>query len=189
MGWARRWLWCVGLALAGTLLVRTEAWSSKDGHGVLEIHVRTTRHEMWLQDGTEILRRFTIALGKEPTTGKLVRGDGRTPQGTYYICQKRPNSRFHRFLGISYPNVNDAERAFNEHLISADEWADILFANLRQLTPPWSTALGGYVGIHGCGGRTPIPFDWTKGCIAVSDPDIEYLYDRVPLGTPVVITE
>ena len=136
-----------------------------------------------------VVRKFEIALGKEPTASKLIRGDGRTPEGNYYICEKHPQSRFRRFLGISYPNVDDAERAYAERLISADEWADIFFANVQQTVPPWSTALGGRVGIHGYGGRPELPIDWTEGCIAVSDADIDYLYDRVPIGTRVTITE
>src|SRR5262249_6973764 len=85
------------------------------------------------------------------------------------------------------PNINDAERAFASRLISADQWADIFFANVRQTVPPSWTVLGGHVGIHGYGDRAAVPVDWTLGCIAVSNADIEYLYDRVPLGTPVII--
>jgi len=187
--WRRLLLWCAGGISACTVLIAGRAWSRDPHQDELAIHVWKSRHEMTLQEGDRTLRTFTIALGIDPGAGKLLRGDGRTPQGTYYICEKRPHSRFHRFLGISYPNTDDAERAFAEHLISADEWADIFFANQRQSTPPWSTAMGGHVGIHGYGGRKPIPVDWTLGCIAVSDPDIDYLYDRVPLGTPVVIGE
>lgn len=186
----RQWLWCAGVAVLCSLPIVGQAGSPRDYETAeLSIHVWKARHEMALQQGDHTLRTFTVALGKEPSTGKLLRGDGRTPQGKYYICEKRPRSRFHRFLGISYPNIDDAERAFAEHLISADEWADIFFANSRQTIPPWSTAMGGHVGIHGYGGRDPIPVDWTLGCIAVSDPDIDYLYDRVPLGTPVIINE
>ena len=142
---------------------------------------------MALLDGDRIVRAFHVSLGKEPTVGKLLQGDGHTPEGKYYICEKNAHSRFRRFLGISYPNIDDAEKAFAQHLISADEWADIFFANVNQTIPPWSTAMGGSVGIHGTGGRPMVPVDWTRGCIAVSDADIDYLYDRVPLGTPVVI--
>jgi murein L,D-transpeptidase YafK len=187
-GW--RGLLYVGVAGLG-VLVTTQAWSMRTGDDAEDLTIRVwkSRHQMWLQDGDRILKKFPIALGKDLSAGKLFRGDGRTPEGTYYICEKRPRSRFHRFLGISYPNVDDAERAFAQHLISADEWADIFFANVEQTIPPWSTAMGGRVGIHGYGGRPPVSVDWTEGCIAVSDADIDYLYDRVPLGTRVVIGE
>ncbi|MFN8626763.1 MAG: L,D-transpeptidase [Candidatus Binatia bacterium] len=172
------------------LLAATRAWpTGVSDNTELNLRVWKARHEMWLEDGGRVLRKFEIALGKEPTAGKAIRGDGRTPEGNYYICEKRPQSRFRRFLGISYPNVDDAERAYAERLISADEWAEIFFANIQQTVPPWSTALGGRVGIHGYGGRPELPIDWTEGCIAVSDADIDYLYDRVPIGTRVTISE
>jgi murein L,D-transpeptidase YafK len=187
-GWS--WLLYVGVVGLG-ILAATQAWSARTGQGAEELTIRVWkgRHEMWLEDGDRILKKFHVALGKNPAAGKLSRGDGRTPQGTYYICEKRPRSRFRRFLGISYPNIDDAERAFAQHLISADEWADIFFANVEQMIPPWSTAMGGRVGIHGYGGHPPVSIDWTEGCIAVSDADIDYLYDRVRLGTRVVISK
>jgi murein L,D-transpeptidase YafK len=172
-------------------LTAAKAWptGAADRAEVLTLQIWKQRHEMWLEDGGQVMRIFQVALGKDLNTGKLLRGDGRTPVGNYYVCEKRPRSRFHRFLGISYPNIDDAERAFAERLISADEWADIFFANLEHTTPPWSTRMGGSVGIHGYGGRPYTPADWTQGCIAVSNADIDYLYDRVPLGTRVVISE
>ncbi len=173
------------------VFVAAEGWPTRTTTSGDELTLRVWkgRHEMWLEDGDQVIRKFQVALGKNPRAGKLARGDGRTPVGNYYICEKRVRSQFHRFLGISYPNVDDAERAFAQHLISADEWAEIFFANLDHLTPPSSTLMGGSVGIHGYGGRPRATADWTEGCIAVSDADIEYLYDRVPLGTHVVISE
>jgi murein L,D-transpeptidase YafK len=186
-GW--RGLVCAVTAI-GSCMVVGQAWPARTGTDTKPtIQVWKARHEMWLQEGEQVLRKFHVALGKDPTVGKLLRGDGRTPKGRYYICEKRPRSRFRRFLGISYPNIDDAERGFAQRLISADEWADIFFANLQQATPPWSTAMGGRVGIHGTGGREAIPVDWTEGCIAVSDADIDYLYDRIPIGTPVIIND
>ena len=186
----RRWreFWVAGVVTVGSCLLVNQAWPTSAGsRGALAIHVHKARHQMVLQEGDHVLRTLTVALGKDHTAGKLYRGDGRTPEGRYYICEKRANSRFRRFLGISYPNIDDAEKAYTDRLISADEWADIFFANLQQTVPPASTALGGRVGIHGYGGREEIPVDWTEGCIAVTDADIDYLYDVVPLGTPVVI--
>jgi len=183
-------MWLAVLLVGCGVVAAHRAWSTNpDSQGELTIHVWKTRHEMWLEEGDQVLRRFQVALGKEPTASKLLRGDQHTPEGTYYVCEKRPRSRYHRFLGISYPNIDDAEKGFQERLISADEWADIWVANLLQATPPWSTALGGRVGIHGYGGEAPVPIDWTDGCIAVSDADIDYLYDVVPLGTRVVISD
>jgi murein L,D-transpeptidase YafK len=128
-------------------------------------------------------------LGSQPREGKRVQGDGRTPVGRYYISDKNPDSRFHRFLGLSYPNADDAERAYHHQMIGVTQWADIFLANMRGETPPWHTVLGGRVGIHGAGGRPDVPIDWTQGCIAVSDDDIDFIFDHTPIGTPVIINE
>jgi murein L,D-transpeptidase YafK len=153
------------------------------------IEVWKADRRMELREGGVMLRQFRIALGSQPRFGKEVQGDGRTPVGRYYISIKKPESRFHRFLGLSYPNEDDADRGYRRGLIDATEWASIFFANLRGDQPPASTILGGRVGIHGYGGRPYLPIDWTEGCIAVSDDDIEYLYTHTAVGTPVLIHE
>jgi lipoprotein-anchoring transpeptidase ErfK/SrfK len=154
----------------------------------LSIHVLKQQRQLVLRQGDQVVQTFPVVLGRQPVGAKEYRGDNRTPEGTYYIAEKRANSRFHRFLGISYPNREDAERGFAQRLINANEWADIFFANLRKLMPPASTLLGGRVGIHGHAGRKELAYDWTEGCIAVTDPAIEYLYELVPVGTPVYIS-
>jgi lipoprotein-anchoring transpeptidase ErfK/SrfK len=74
-------------------------------------------------------------------------------------------------------------------MIDADQWADIFFAQWRGVEPTSRTKLGGLVGIHGTGARPHLPIDWTQGCIAVSNDEIEFLYDYAPVGTPVIINE
>jgi len=175
----------VVLGLAGTAVRPTRA--AEDGAG-MSLRVFKTRHEMVLVDNHQMVRKFNVALGRAPVGTKLIRGDNRTPEGRYYVCEKNANSRFRRFLGLSYPNREDADRGFARRLITANEWGEIFFANLLRTTPPWSTALGGRVGIHGQSGRD-MSFDWTEGCIAVTDADIDYLYETVPIGTPVIIAD
>lgn len=180
----------VWMHLAGLTAPSASAWSQEpvhNGTSELLIQVRKSDRELVLQERDRVLRRFPIVLGKQPTGGKVHRGDMRTPVGRYYISEKRPSSRFRRFLEISYPNIDDAERALGYKLIDADQWADIFFANLQHTAPPQNTLLGGRVGIHGHGGRVEVPIDWTQGCIAVSDQDIDYLYEVVPVGTTVEI--
>ena len=157
------------------------------GYPVIEIW--KTERKLQLRQGDSLLGEFRVALGQQPRAGKELRGDSRTPVGRYYVAEKNPDSRFHRFLGISYPNAEDAERGYRSGLIDASEWADIFLANLRGDVPPSRTVLGGRVGIHGYGGRPYVPVDWTEGCIAVSDEDIEFIFDRAPVGTPVIINE
>lgn len=152
------------------------------------IEVWKGRRLMELREGDHVVRQFEVSLGYSPTAQKRIRGDTRTPIGRYNVCGKKPVSQFHRFLGINYPNAEDAERGYRDRVISAREWADLFVANLRYDTPTFRTALGGAIGIHGRGGRIRSG-DWTKGCIAVTDEEINFIYDRVSVGTPVIINE
>lgn len=190
---AMRWV-LVGVVVAvmagsGAADDRLASVPQAAGFGYPVIEIWKAERRMQLRDGDTVLREFRVSLGREPRTAKELRGDHRTPVGRYYVSLKKAGSRFHRFLGINYPNLDDAERGYRHGLISAGEWADIYLANLRRDAPPSATVLGGYVGIHGFGGRPYVPIDWTEGCIAISDDEVEFLFDQTPLGTPVVIHE
>lgn len=154
------------------------------------IEIWKTPRRMELRNGDQLIREFRVALGQNPRSQKEMRGDRRTPVGLYYVSDKLSQSRFHRFIGISYPNLADAEHGYDLQRITANQWADIFFANLRGGIPPWGTALGGRVGIHGYGSIPFVPvIDWTEGCVAVSDEEIDFLFDRVSIGTPIMIHE
>jgi murein L,D-transpeptidase YafK len=114
---------------------------------------------------------------------KLTHGDGRTPEGQYYICVKNPNSKYYLSLGLSYPNIEDAQRGLRAGLISTEQYQKIAQAITDGETPPWDTPLGGEIFIHGRGSAS----NWTRGCIALDDKDIRELYDAVAIGTPVLI--
>jgi L,D-peptidoglycan transpeptidase YkuD (ErfK/YbiS/YcfS/YnhG family) len=124
-----------------------------------------------------------IGLGGCPEGHKQREGDQRTPEGDYYVCTRNPKSRFHLFLGLSYPGIPDARRGLSEGAITQAEHDRIVAAIESGKCPPWKTALGGEVGIHGSGSSR----DWTLGCVALDDPDIELLWALCPLGTPVRI--
>ena len=165
-------------ALAGT--VRVVVWKHQR---VLEV-----------MNDDKVVRRYAVSLGISPIGRKEIRGDGKTPVGRYYVYEKRPSDRFRWFLALNYPDSDDADRAFAAGRISADTWADIWIADRTGQTPPWDTPLGAFVGIHGtgAGGRKAmlrLASDWTDGCIAVSDHDIEELYSLIPVGTAVEIRE
>lgn len=131
--------------------------------------------------GSEV-RRIPVALGRN-SADKRREGDLATPEGDFYICYKNPNSKYHRFLGVSYPNCEDAERGLREGLITAVEHEAICGAISRRECPPWKTALGGEVGLHG-----PCPnVTWTHGCIAMGVEEIQWLYDHLTLGDAVSI--
>jgi murein L,D-transpeptidase YafK len=124
-----------------------------------------------------------VGLGGAPEGTKTRQGDNRTPEGYYRVCTRNPRSLFHLFLGLSYPNEADARRGLAAGLISKTQHRRILEAIRARRQPPWNTALGGAIGIHGSGSSA----DWTLGCIALDDPDIELLWALCPMGTPVTI--
>jgi len=138
-----------------------------------------------LYGNDKLIGRFKIALGSSPEGDKNREGDSKTPEGTYYICTRNSNSKFTLFLGISYPNTEDAKRGLENNLITGEIYEAIKAAEELKQCPPWNTHLGGEVGIHG-GGNTP---DWTLGCIALSNENIQIIWDYAPLKTPVEIFE
>jgi len=186
--WGCVWLTLVALICARSAPAGGSASLSLDAEPSpyrIEIHKSARHMQLWY--GGTVLRSFVVALGKEPNGSKEMRGDYRTPVGRYYIVEKKPSRKFHRFLGLNYPNLQDAERALRRGWIDEPLWAEIFFADLNRTVPPQTTLLGGRVGIHGYGGRPELPIDWTEGCVAVRDAEIEYLYETLPLGTRVDI--
>lgn len=143
------------------------------------------------------IRTYRVCLGLNPTGPKRITGDKKTPEGDYFICYKSVASRFCRFLGLSYPGVDDAHDGFEDGLINGDKRNSIINNILNGQAPPWDTKLGGWVGIHGYPTDDylyrwsmllfPKPHNWTDGCIAMWNFEIEELYSLVPLGTPVSI--
>lgn len=147
----------------------------------LRVYKRERRVELWV--GRVCVKTYPAALGAEPLSDKVHEGDRRTPEGDFYVCTRNDRSRFHLFLGLSYPNEEDAERGLRAGLISREQYDAVLHAQRRRVRPPWDTPLGGAVGLHGGGVRT----DWTQGCVALNNDDIEELWLTCPLGTPVTI--
>jgi murein L,D-transpeptidase YafK len=148
-----------------------------------KIVISKSNRRLYLYSDSKIVRSYHIGLGSRPTGDKVKEGDGRTPEGQYYVCIKNPKSRYYLSLGLSYPNVQDAERGLREGLISREQYQEIAEAISKGAKPPWDTRLGGEIFIHGHGGER----DWTLGCIALDDRDIRELYDVVDAGTPVLI--
>jgi len=134
-------------------------------------------------------RDYGVALGKNWARDKTIEGDLATPEGEFYVCAKNPRSKYVRSLALSYPNTEDAARGLEIGLISAAEHGAILAAIRDRSMPPQHTKLGGEIYIHGGndGRRVAGAADWTRGCIALDDLDMLELYERVPLGTTVLI--
>jgi lipoprotein-anchoring transpeptidase ErfK/SrfK len=131
-----------------------------------------------------------VAIGRQEIGPKRRAGDHKTPEGEYRVSGVPRIGRFHLFIPIDYPSVADAESALSEGRVSASDYERIVSAHEMGLVPPIDTALGGDLGLHGEGERWAGDsryHDWTFGCIALSDADIEYLSNRLEVGAPVVI--
>ena len=150
--------------------------------------VLKSKRRLHLFDGLTLVRTYPMALGPDPVGDKRRAGDGRTPEGVFRICTKKQDSRHHRFLGLDYPNAKTARRGLTEGLLTPGEARAITAATVTGRCPSWLTALGGGIGLHGCGDTTPGPgSDWTAGCIALANRDIEELFDVLRLGDEVEI--
>ena len=139
---------------------------------------KSARRLTLLDERKEPLLVFPIALGSSPEGPKERAGDGKTPEGRYFICLKK-QGKYGPSLGVSYPNAEDARRMRADAKLTAC----IEAREARGERPPWGSFLGGEIYIHGGG----IAGDWTAGCIALRDEDAARLYELIPLGTPVEI--
>lgn len=154
----------LALMIAG-LAGCTSRFRSYSGPPVTKIIVFKSARYMHLMHGKKVLKSYRIDLGFAPVGHKAIEGDGRTPEGLYYINRRNPNSEFHLSLGISYPNNRDRARA-------------------KKL----GKSPGGDIFIHGRGSPVErLIRDWTWGCIAVTNDEIEEIYAMVRTGTPIAI--
>ena len=158
----RRLLLAGGLAaLAGCSQSR---FLTYDGPQVTSVVVQKAARRMYLYNGQTPLRGYNMQLGFAPVGHKQFEGDGKTPEGQYIIDRRNPNSEFHLSLGISYPNA-----------------ADRAFARSMGRSP------GGDIFIHGTPRRFLGKPDWTAGCVAIHNREIEQAYSMVEDGTPIFI--
>jgi murein L,D-transpeptidase YafK len=147
------------------------------------IVVHKSARKLELYDDDRIVIASGVALGSCPEGSKLAEGDGRTPEGEYFVCAVNPDSRYHLSLCLSYPSAGDAKRGLAEGTISDRQYAEIVAAADAEAMPPQHTALGGEIYIHGGGTDS----DWTRGCIALRDDEMRMLFDACKKGTPVTI--
>ncbi len=155
--------------LAIAIVVAVTGCGSKfrtyNGPEVTRVVVFKKSRAMYLLHHKKVLKRYDIELGFEPNGDKKVAGDGKTPEGHYLIDRRNPDSNFHLSLGINYPSKKDIAEA---RALGKDPGGDIF--------------------IHGQGNPlTLLRPDWTWGCIAVTDDEIEEVYAMVRNGTPISI--
>jgi murein L,D-transpeptidase YafK len=165
-------------------------------HGALSIVIEKSKRRMVICCDGDPVKGYFIGLGRNPKGAKERRGDGRTPEGHYYLWRKNRQSRFYLSLGVSYPNRKDADRGLALGIIDQTTHARICRALQRGKPPPQNTRLGGNIYIHGGGmgkilregGKRFVRVrDWTEGCVALRNSDMEELMAILPIGTPIEI--
>jgi murein L,D-transpeptidase YafK len=153
--------------------------------------VDTSARKIEVKKGEQTLETLNeIAIGRGGAGLKRYRGDNITPFGNYRIGWIGERSSFRKFFGLTYPSVEDAEKALHKGIIDRFTYDRIFAAHQFHQIPPQNTPLGGQIGIHGLGNadaRIHKMFDWTHGCIALTNTQIDHLSQLVDTGTMVKI--
>lgn len=152
------------LVMAFGLAACSSKFRTYNGPKVTSVQVHKADRKMYLLHNERVLKSYDVALGFAPVGHKQFEGDGKTPEGAYFITHRNPNSDFHLSLGISYPNE-----------------ADLAFAEAAEKPP------GGDIFIHGAPKGPIRQRDWTAGCVAVTDKQIEVIYSMIDPGTPIFL--
>ena len=135
-----------------------------DGPAVTSVIALKSQRTLVLLNGQTQLKAVRFGLGFAPVGHKRFRGDGRTPEGVYHVNRRNPNSAYHLSLGISYPNDED-----------------------RAYAARFNRSPGGDIFIHGTPREYVGQGDWTAGCVAISNSEVEEVYAMVRDGTPVYL--
>ncbi len=155
------------------------------------ILVDTATHTLSVFDGKKREHTYPrVALGRGGAANERQIGNGVTPTGEFQVAWINRSSPFDVFFGLNFPNEEHVERAYQRHFIDIDTYYTLRTALSEGRLPPQDTPLGGTIGIHGLGtGDLGIHrrFDWTKGCVALTNQEIEQLARWVQVGTRVVI--
>ena len=155
------------------------------------IRVSKLRKRLYLYEGTRLVMDMPADFGFNAYSDKQQRGSEderdhwRTPEGVFFVVRKNPRSRYHKALLLNYPNAEDAERGLRTGLITRQEYDTIMKAERASTVPPMNTLLGGMIEIHG--GGTGLSTNWTQGCVAVKNAQMDRLWGWVREGAPVVI--
>ena len=138
----------------------------------MHIVIRKNNRQLFLLEHDTVLLCAAVGLGRVPAGAKSMQGDGKTPEGIYHICLIKPNGKYGRSLGLSYPNLADASDGLQSKRITTSAYRAIARAVDDSKRPPWGTPLGGEIYIHEGGSQS----DWTQGCIALNPEDMDILY-------------
>lgn len=145
--------------------------------------VHKSKRNVALCKNGSLVKNFRSGLGFEPTGAKQKQGDGKTPEGVFYIPRLVPDSSYYKAFLLSYPTAEDAKRGAGAGLITKAQQAQIESAFAACTEPSQSTNLGGEVEIHGNGSSK----DWTAGCVAVDDGSIDVLWSALDVHDTIVV--
>ena len=171
----RRWLTAsilLAAAAGGLILIQGKSEALPPVVSIDRIHVDKSAHRMTVFSSGKPVQSFKVALGRGGLARKETQGDGRVPEGSYLITGRNPRSAYHLSLRIGYPTPSEAAAA-----------------RQRGVDP------GGDIMIHGLpNGMARLrdrhrTVDWTKGCIAVTNDEMDWLWQAVPDGTPIEIVQ
>lgn len=175
-------LWLAVVAgQAGSAGTAAERWLLIDTQ-TLTLHL--------MQGGRPQFTLHDISIGRYGPSATKRRGDNTTPLGRFHITGIRLDGGFHRFIALDYPDLARAERAFREGRLGRADLQRIAAAHRRGDRPPQDTVLGGHIGIHGLGRADPdvhAALNWTRGCVALTDRQIDELLPWVTTGMAVEI--
>lgn len=141
-----------------------------EGIKIDELIVYKSKRQLQAFSDGQLVKTYKISLGRNPVGHKEFEGDKKTPEGVYLIYDKNPNSGYHKNLGISYPNEKDKEHA---SALGKSAGGDIKIHGLRNGT--------------GCIGKLHRWRDWTAGCIALTNKEIDELYNATTIGARIEI--
>lgn len=169
----KRWISLTTMSVAGAVTALWANWPLRplpEGTVADRVVVRKSARRLDLYRGSDLLRSYPVSLGREPIGRKQQAGDGRTPEGEYQLDYRKSDSAFHRALHVSYPDESDS-----------------MSARARGVPA------GGFIMIHGMRnrfgwiGRAHRMVDWTDGCVAVTNREIEEIWRVVPDGTRITL--
>jgi hypothetical protein len=147
------------------------------------IVVRKSARNLALCKNGQVVANYRAGLGFAPVGDKEKQGDGKTPEGVFYVAALVPNSKYHKAFLISYPDKGDAVRGLSAGLINQTEKNAIDAAQNNCTTPPQNTALGSYLEVHGMGGSS----DWTLGCVAIENNQVDVLWSTIGVRDTIVV--
>ncbi|WP_136067078.1 L,D-transpeptidase family protein [Modicisalibacter radicis] len=181
----------IGLILSLLLILPSTGQAVANQRGAVWLLVDEASSTLRVYRGEREIERFhPISVGRRGVSQARLRGDMKTPAGEFRINWINRDSHFNIFLGLDYPNLDNARQALQSGVFSEVEFDRYLAYYRRHGAPPQDTVLGSNIGIHGLGKADPSiheQFNWTEGCVAVTNAQIERLADLVQLGTRVII--